>query len=232
MTQAHPLDRPVWHALTTRQAKLAQGDPLALRLTPEYGPFAAASDASPTSLERLAGLVSEDGEIWLVETDDIPLPPGTIVRRRADLHQMIAPAIVPATAGFPIVALTEADATEMRALAMLTEPGPFLSRTHRLGDFLGVKIGGRLVAMAGERMKPDGFTEVSAVCTHPDWRGRGYAAGLMRRVAQAIVARGETPFLHVYPSNTGAIALYRALGFTFRRAMTMVVLARDSGSIA
>ena len=232
MAQAHPLDRPVWHALTTRQANLAQGDALALRLAPEYGPFAASVDGSATSLKRLADLVPEQDEIWLVETDEVPIPPGTIVRRRADLTQMIAPRIVSTVAEFPIVSLTEADAPEMRALATLTAPGPFLSHTHLLGDFLGVKIDGRLVAMAGERMKPEGFTEVSAVCTHPDWRGRGYAAGLMRRVADKIVAKGETPFLHVYPSNTGAIALYEALGFIFRRRMTMAVLTRASGSSA
>ncbi|MEI9963878.1 MAG: GNAT family N-acetyltransferase [Caulobacteraceae bacterium] len=105
----------------------------------------------------------------------------------------------------------------MLALATLTQPGPFFARTHQLGDFIGVKQEGRLVAMAGERMRPTGFTEVSGVCTHPDWRGRGYAAGLMRLVAARILARGETPFLHVYASNTGAIALYEALGFRLRR---------------
>ena len=141
---------------------------------------------------------------------------------------MVAPAITPASPAFDIVPLSEADAPDMLALATLTEPGPFRSRTHALGDFVGVKIDGRLVAMAGERMKPTGFTEVSGVCTHPDFRGRGYAGGLMRAVAERIIARGETPFLHVYPHNEGAIALYEALGFRLRRAVTMAVLARTA----
>ena len=94
------------------------------------------------------------------------------------------------------------------------------------GDFVGVKLDGRLVAMAGERMKLEGLTEISGVCTHPDHRGHGYAGALMRVIAGRILARGERPFLHVYATNTGAIALYEALGFTRRYAMTLTVLER------
>ncbi|HVK42142.1 MAG TPA: GNAT family N-acetyltransferase, partial [Phenylobacterium sp.] len=118
------------------------------------------------------------------------------------------------------------DAPQMLALATLTAPGPFFARTHQLGRFVGVKAGGQLVAMAGERMRPPGHTEVSGVCTHPDHRGRGYAAGLMLEVAARIRARGEIPFLHSYAHNTGAIALYQALGFDFRRELIMTTLTR------
>ena len=226
---AHPLDRPVWNALTSRQAKLARGDACAWRLDSAYGPFAAAADDTPASLVALARLVLPDDPLWLVEAEAMRLPPGVTVARRAALNQMVAPVIAPASPAFAIVRLSEADATDMLALATLTEPGPFRSRTHALGDFVGVKIDGRLVAMAGERMKPTGFTEVSGVCTHPDFRGRGYAGGLMRAVAERILARGETPFLHVYPHNEGAIALYEALGFRLRRAVTMTILTRTGG---
>jgi predicted GNAT family acetyltransferase len=143
---------------------------------------------------------------------------------------MVAATITPGDAAFPLLPLGEQDAGEMLALASLTEPGPFFARTHRLGGFVGVKQGGKLVAMAGERMKPPGYTEVSGVCTHPDYRGRGYAAGLMRVVGRAILARGDLPFLHVYASNTGAIALYHGLGFTLRRTMMMTVLRRAPGA--
>jgi predicted GNAT family acetyltransferase len=141
--------------------------------------------------------------------------------------QMAAERLTSADAAeFEIVPLTEADAPQMLALATLTEPGPFFARTHQLGDFVGVKEGDRLMAMAGERMKPTGFTEVSGVCTQPEARGRGYAGALTRAVVENILARGEQPFLHVYAHNTGAIALYEALGFALRREMSMTVLTR------
>src|SRR3546814_5008255 len=91
-------------------------------------------------------------------------------------------------------------------LATLTEPGPFFARTHVLGGFVGVREAGRLVAMAGERLKAPGFTEVSGVCTRPGWRGRGFAAELLGLVARRIAARGETPFLHAYADHNATIA--------------------------
>jgi predicted GNAT family acetyltransferase len=139
---------------------------------------------------------------------------------------MTADAITPGPAPAGVQLLGDADAAGMLALANLTRPGPFFSHTHQLGRFIGIRQDGRLVAMAGERMQPQGFTEVSGVCTHPDFRGRGFAGGLMRLVAQAILARGDTAFLHVYADNAGAIALYESLGFRIRAAVTMTVIAR------
>src|SRR5471030_439294 len=224
----HPLNRPVWNALTTRQAHLAQGDGRTLRFHPDYGLFAAGIDGG-----NLLALIPSGGGVALVEAQDAPPPPGTVVMQHALLNQMIATAITPGDMTFEVVPLGDGDGAEMLALATLTEPGPFFRRTHQLGDFIGVKQGGKLVAMAGERMKLvdaflGGFTEVSGVCTHPDHRGRGYAGGLMRIVAQRILARGETPFLHVYGHNAGAIALYQALGFRRRATMHMTVLGRSS----
>ena len=114
----------------------------------------------------------------------------------------------------------------MVELAALTKPGPFLIRTHELGGYIGIRDQGRLVAMAGERFKLPGFTEVSAVCTHPDYRGRGYAAALTLAVATRIAARGETPFLHTFASNINAIRLYEKLGFVLRTPMSVTVLRR------
>ncbi len=196
-----------------------------MRFAPEYGPFAAAADTSADSLTALIALVPAQGGLAIVETGELSPPPG-MEARSAVCHQMIAEKLTPGEPTFSFEPLTEADAAEMLALATLTRPGPFAARTNRLGDFIGVKQDGRLVAMAGERMKPEGFTEVSGVCTHPDFRGRGYAGGLMRIVAARILARGETPFLHVYATNTGAIALYESLGFALRRAVTITVLTR------
>lgn len=220
----HPLDRPVWSALTgARQAHLALGDGRAMRFDPAYALFAVARDDAPESLRALARLIPEDAPVGLVEAGDVALPPGASARQAACV-QMTAQALTAGGADFAFEALGDADAAEMLPLATLTEPGPFFQKTHRLGDFIGIRQDGRLVAMAGERMKPDGFTEVSGVCTHPDWRGRGYAAGLMRAVTARILARGETAFLHAYAANTGAIGLYESLGFAVRTPITFTVL--------
>ncbi|MFI4976959.1 MAG: GNAT family N-acetyltransferase [Caulobacterales bacterium] len=227
MQPGHPLDRPVWNALTTRQAGLGRGDGQAVRLDPEYGLFAAAVDGSPGALAALAALVPDRGGLALVETAPPPPIPGAAAAEPRSLWQMVADHLTAASPpDFEITPLTDADAPRMLALARLTEPGPFFARTHQLGDFVGVKQEGRLIAMAGERMKPTGFTEVSGVCTHPEHRGRGYAGALLRVVTARILARGETPFLHAYASNTGAIGLYQSLGFSLRRKMAMTVLTR------
>ena len=227
MTLPHPLDRPVWNALTGRWARLASGDGRVWRVDPGIGPFAAAAD--PHDGATLAALTPPTGELWIVETEAMAPPGGVVNARQLDLDQMVADAVDPPDTGIVIESLGPANAAEMRAIATLTKPGPWEARTHELGGFVGVRVDGRLVAMAGERMKPLGFTEVSGVCTHPNYRGRGYAGQLMRAVAARILAQGEQPFLHVYPSNTGAIALYEALGFRRRRSVTMTVLTRTKG---
>jgi len=224
MSPAHPLDRPVWSALTSRQAPLSLGDARAWRFDPAYGLFAAAADASPESTAALGAFNTSPNGMGLVEAGDMPLPTGVVVRAQAACVQMVASTL---TAGGKTVAfepLGEADAADMLALATLTVPGPFFEKTHQLGDFIGVKQDGRLIAMAGERMKPDGFTEVSGVCTHPDFRGRGLAGALMREVTQRILKRGEQAFLHAYAANTATIALYETLGFRVRTAVTYTVL--------
>ena len=224
---AHPLDRVIWNAFTSRQAHLALRDGGALRVDPDFGLFVATADHAPETLAALSRLVhAHPGEVGIVERFDPPPIPGTVVTRRAVLNQMVAETLdPPRPVDFEITPLGDADSPEMVALATLTAPGPFFSRTHQLGEFVGVKVDGQLVAMAGERLRPEGFTEVSAVCAHPDHRGKGYAAALMLRVAHKIVARGETPFLHSYDHNAGAIALYEALGFRFRCEQVLTVLA-------
>ena len=223
----HPLDRPVWAALTTRQSGLALGNSRAVRIDPDYGLFIAAADQSPASLAALAAILPAEGAVAMVEAHDWPPIPGARAEPPAAVCQMVAGELKSvAPAGFEIVDLVESDAAEMFDLARLTQPGPFYGRTHRLGDFVGVKTDGRLVAMAGERLRLPGFTEVSGVCTHPDHRGHGYAAALMSVVAGRIEDRGETPFLHVFAHNTGAIRIYEALGYAVRCEMKMTVLHR------
>ncbi|HWA62067.1 MAG TPA: GNAT family N-acetyltransferase [Caulobacteraceae bacterium] len=228
---SHPLDLPVWSALTGRQAHLAIVEGGARRYDPAYGVFAALEDRSAASLADLGALIAAHGDVAFLEADSPTDAPGVAVAAQDLGVQMVADRLTAGPAlAFLIEPLGEADAPEMLALATLTRPGPFFERTHRLGDFSGVKVEGRLVAMAGERMKPEGFTEVSGVCTHPDHRGHGYAAALSRHVAGRIFERGETPFLHAYATNRPAIALYETLGFTVRREVLMTRLTRKMGT--
>jgi predicted GNAT family acetyltransferase len=219
------LRRPVWDTLSTRQAAFAVGGDRARRFTPEVGSLAGSRDEDPDSLRALAELVPATGTLLLLQADPIVLPPGTIAVTTAPGVQMIG-GIIEATPDHRIVRLTDADAPAMLALATLTRPGPFGLRTAQLGEFWGIREHGVVIAMAGERMKHDGFTELSGVCTHPDARGRGLARVLSAWVAARISARGDTPYLHAYASNTVAIELYRSLGFTPHREVNVATIAR------
>ncbi|WP_408587205.1 GNAT family N-acetyltransferase [Novosphingobium sp.] len=229
MSAEHPLewalDRPMWNALGGPQAALNVGQGNLRRVDPAYGPFAG---AEPGHDADLAALVAGGGEVWLVEPHEITPPPGMRLIRSAPLLQMIADGPAPAGADdTDIVALGEADVPEMTALALATEPGPWGPSTWRYGQFFGIRIDGRLAAMAGERMRPaTGLAEVSGVCTWPEYRGRGLAARLIRRVMAGQCARGDVPFLHSYAGNASAIRLYETLGFRARRAMVATILGK------
>lgn len=224
---AHPLDRPVWNCLNGPQAALAVWHGDAVRIDPAYGPFAAARDLSSGS--NLAALLSgPDDVLWLVEPEEWLTPPGTRVVRTAPLAQMVAANPAPDLGGEDIVQLGESDAVEMAALAHATEPGPWGAQTHLYGPFYGIREQGRLIAMAGTRMRPAaGYAEVSGVCTDPSARGRGLAGRLIRRAMAQMRHEGLTPFLHSYAGNVSAIRLYRSLGFEVRREMVVTVLARE-----
>lgn len=222
----HPLDNVLWSALATAQSHLALGDDRARRFDPRYAGFAGFADESAASVEALAGLMRE-GEIATVLTlDEIDPAPWFGVVARRELVQMIgAPAGDVADAA-RFVELGADDVPAMTALVRLTEPGPWFERSAELGRFVGFKVDDRLVAMAGERLQVRGHTEISGVCCHPDFRGRGLAGDLMRVVSQGIVARGATPFLHVMADNTGAIVLYERLGMAVRQRRRLLRLQR------
>jgi len=219
----HPLDRPVWHALTGVQQSMASRLGSAVRIDPAIGYFAADENINGASLQvvtRLAGQPS-----WLLENGAVEPPVGMVRSRTAALTQMIAEQPILNDDDEGTVSLSDADASEMFALARSTEPGPWESGTHTYGGYYGIREQGRLMAMAGTRLRPsEAFTEVSGVCTDPAARGRGYARKLMIRVMRDLVRRGETPFLHCYSNNEKAIALYRTLGFVVRRELVLSVL--------
>jgi ribosomal protein S18 acetylase RimI-like enzyme len=229
--KAHPLDNPVWSALTTGHAHLAQGGALALRYPEDIDPIGALARGGPDAWSELAGLIPPGGMLYLAATDlerePSARPASIAVRERAVAVQMICPGpIDDAADDAPVVALSDADADAMLALTNLTKPGPFRARTHSLGTFLGIRSEQRLIAMAGMRFLLDGYREVSGVCTHPEFAGRGLARILVARIVNAIHAQGMTPFLHVDSENGRARSLYRRMGFVERAALPMVVVGR------
>jgi predicted GNAT family acetyltransferase len=220
------LDRPVWASLL-HAPHLAEGNDLAKRFRRDVNVFASAYDDSPSSLVALNELVCDDEAVFLLQVPAICVPEGLVAVRKAEGVQLIAAqAIEPEAGRETIMELGDADAAEMLALASLAEPGPFFQRTHTMGRFIGIRINGQLAAMAGERMRFPGFTEVSGVCTHPDFRGRGYARRLSSVVANHIQQRGDQVFLHAWTSNSAAIALYETLGFEQRASVQVAVLKR------
>lgn len=224
MTPPHPLDRPAFAALWSDWAALAEAQGNARRLHPAYGPFAASKD--PMDLDDLAPLARTHGPVWIVE-DGLPqkLPKGLRLEKQADVIQMIAPELIAPPLPDDVAEMPAEDGPEMRALAMRTEPGPFAEKTHLLGRFVGIRRQGRIIAMAGERMRLPGFIEVSGVCTHPDARGQGLAAALTYAVARGIQVAGAVPFLHCYPDNRPAVAAYERIGFVPRRRLSAFILA-------
>ncbi len=222
----HALDRPIWKSLTTHHAPLSEGNALARRFARDVNLFASSRDDTAAALAALADLVKPGESVFLLQVPKIAIPPGLVEGKAAKGVQMVATRSISFARRPDILTLGDEDAPEMLELATLTEPGPFLARTHTMGTFLGIRIGGRLAAMAGERMRFPGYTEVSGVCTHPEFRGRGLARRLSAAVAASIEARGEQPFLHAWKTNQAAISLYEGLGFTVRAEVNVAVLNR------
>jgi ribosomal protein S18 acetylase RimI-like enzyme len=225
-SRAHPLDAVIWNALTGRQRGLAVGDERVLRFAADVAPFGALADTSAASFEALRTLIAQHGSVALVTASELAVPSGFSVSRRTTLSQMVWRGQHEQEAAAPIeyVELERSDVPDMLALTAATQPGPFGPRTIELGRYLGVRKDGKLAAMAGERLKIDGYTEISAVCVNPEFRGQGLAGSLMKQLIAATHARGETPFLHVFTTNHTAVALYRRLGFEQRHEMHLTVL--------
>lgn len=225
---AHLLDRPAWNALTSRHAAIAEGNALAKRYPPTITLFAAARDASAESQAALAALLRPGEMMWLADAGPIVVPDGLTAIETESAIQLILTK-TPARVSDPrITRLTEADAAEMLALAVLTRPGPFTLRAQALGEFFGIRIDGRLAAMAGTRMMQDGYVEVSGVCTHPDFQRRGLARLLSVFMVHRFLDRGETPYLHAYAANTSAISLYESIGFEKRTVLNVMVVGREA----
>jgi predicted GNAT family acetyltransferase len=221
-----PLDRPPWSALTTAHARFSLGNDLARRYRPEFAPLASIRDISDACLSSLHDLMRPGDVVGLFSPEPVASRQGLTALVQKTVEQMVYWTNGVEPPAVEAVPLTAADVPAMMELAELTHPGPFAARTIELGAYIGVRSAGALVAMAGERMTFDGFTEISAVCTHPDHRGKGYASALVRVLMRGIVARGAVPFLHVFSDNKTAEALYAGLGFAHRCTIAVSVLQR------
>ena len=217
---AHTLDNPIWHALTTQHAPLAITAEGAAKYQPDIAPFAAVGDASGRNSTQLISLVEDGESVFLVGVAPEP-PPGWTLEQKPSVSQMVCWSPPPEIPGPPVTVMSATHRDDMLALTALVFPGFFRPRTLEMGSYLGIRDGDRLAAMAGERMRLDGYQELSAVCTHPDYVGRGYAQRLVSLLCRAAFGRGYTPFLHVYHDNSRAIGVYRRLGFSERASLPL-----------
>lgn len=219
------LDNPAWLALHGEHARFAQVNGLAARYDSEVAPFHALGDpADPQAWDDLRAFVAPGSSVILAGLGERPGPGWTVDRAIAGV-QLVDVSLRAEPDPSPVT-LTAADVPEILDLIARTQPGPYLRRTIELGTYLGIRDSGRLVAMAGERLHPPGWTEISAVCTDTAYRGRGLATRLIRAVAAGIRARGETPFLHTGAANVTAIRLYEQLGFALRRTVDFTTYRR------
>jgi ribosomal protein S18 acetylase RimI-like enzyme len=226
--EAHALDNAVWWSLGSGHRHLAEEVGKARRYRRDVSVFAAVPQLDAESWVDLARLIADSGTCTLFR-DEIPeqLPEGWALKLHGRGRQMTVSAdTLAAVEPASTRELGDGDVPQMMDLVAETRPGPFLARTIGLGRYIGHFEEGRLLAMAGERLHPDGFTEISAVCTHSDSRGRGLASSLTHQLAVEILDRHEQPFLHVAESNDSARRVYERLGFSQRRLVDLAVVTR------
>lgn len=222
---SHPLDNPVWQALTSQHGALALMNGHAGRYPADVAPFAAVDSDDIAAAEQLRALVDIGDCVYLMGVAP-PLGAGWRVQQQTWVAQMICRSRIDALPGPQIRVLSQENRADMLELTALVFPGFFRARTIEMGRYLGIYCGNILAAMAGERMRMNGYQEISAVCTHPDFVSRGFAARLVGELCNDSLTRGLTPFLHVSRENVRAKALYDRLGFVDRGDIQLWALQR------
>ncbi|MET4570286.1 GNAT family N-acetyltransferase [Rhodanobacter soli] len=210
------LDNPFWSALRSRHRDIALRRGEAARYPAAFAPFLGVASAQADVADAIGTLVGADESVYLLGV--VPaLPHGWVLDAFAPLAQMICPAPIAVVDGPAVIGLTEAHRADVLALTALVYPHYFRPRTMELGRYFGIYQDGRLAAMIGERLGTDAQQEISAVCTHPDFNGRGYARRLIALLSNDNLERGRLPFLHVSHQNHRAKQLYEQLGYSHRR---------------
>lgn len=219
------LDNPIWHALTSRHQKFSLAHGMAARYEPDVAPFCGLSNYSPGALTDLSTVVGVGDTVALFTANALAIPNQWEVQRHRRIDQMICKHVPPQSA-MSFIRLDANDVIDMLDLTAITHPGPFQPRTIELGSYFGLRSeSGQLIAMAGQRLKLDGFTEISAVCTHPHHRKKGLSTALVSYLAKSIIETGKIPFLHVKYEND-ARQVYQRVGFEFRATLDLTVITR------
>lgn len=225
----HSLDNPIWNALNTGSVHFSHGNEQCRFIDPRMGFFAGLPSYEREDLDRLYDACAPGQRVILFTPDHLQLSQQWLILNDHELLQMVCEEGVEGLdPSVPLAKLGEKDIPAMLELTELTKPGPFISKTIDFGGYFGVFEGEKLISMAGKRLSPDPFTEISAVCTHPDFLGKGLSTKVVQVVIEEIQTEGKTPFLHVYPENTPAIKVYSKLGFQ-PRAMLRVYLLEKNG---
>jgi ribosomal protein S18 acetylase RimI-like enzyme len=223
----HLLDNPIWNALNSGSKAFSFGEGNVRFIDREMGFFAGMPRYSPDYLDQLYEYLSPGQRVILFPAEELLLDEKWKVHNKHELLQMVCEQDFSKLEPDPeIRLLNEGDVEEMLTLTQLTRPGPFLKRTIDFGDYFGFFSTGKLVSMAGARLSPSPYTEVSAVCTHPDFAGKGISKRVLPFVLQQIQRRGTIPFLHLYPENTPALRLYSSLGFVEREVLWVYMLEK------
>ncbi|MDP4214517.1 MAG: GNAT family N-acetyltransferase [Bacteroidota bacterium] len=227
------LDNPIYNALISGNADFSNGDDQSKYFSIDIDPFAGLRENSRHDLNNLYRISPAESFFILFIPGEIEIPYEWRVIDRMKILQMVYDKPVPpAGTGQEFVVLQEEHIPQMLALTKMTNPGPFLSGTIRFGNYRGIFSGSRLVSMAGQRLQPKPYTEISAVCTHPDHLGKGYAGMLIAEQISRIIAGSGIPFLHVREENENAIKLYHKLGFATRRGMIAYAIKKPVTKIS
>lgn len=223
------LDNPIWQALNSAHAVFNEGNERLKYFYPEISPFVAMADWQKEDRDYLESHIPADRGFFYIIREKIQLPDSCRKAFTIPLWQMVMQQHIPFTIkDVTILPLDHSHIPAMIELTALTRPGPFSQRTIEFGNYTGIFENDRLVAMAGERLKVPGYTEVSAICTHPDATGKGYGAALLSAACSRIRQNGQTPFLHVRNDNARAIKMYEKAGFSIRCEMDFAIFKKTT----